>query len=152
MKKQSTNKFSQELKREVSLPKKIGIDILGGLLILASLLFGWLPGVGGIPLFLAGLGLLATNHEWARRLLYALKDRADSIIKSIFRDHPVLVFTYDVVAIGLLVTAGIVLGTSDGNIVRGFAISAGFLGIGLLLGNKNRIKHLNDFVRKLARK
>jgi len=55
--------------RERSKSKRILIDIAGILLVIISPFFGWVPGPGGIPIFLAGLGLLATNHEWAKHLL-----------------------------------------------------------------------------------
>jgi hypothetical protein len=48
---------------------RVAVGILGGLLILTSGLIGWLPGPGGIPLFLLGLAVLASEFHWARRLL-----------------------------------------------------------------------------------
>lgn len=53
---------------------RIGVGVLGGLLIIAAPLTGWLPGPGGIPLFIAGLAVLASEFEWAQRLLYRVKD------------------------------------------------------------------------------
>ncbi|MEU0089810.1 PGPGW domain-containing protein [Kribbella sp. NPDC006257] len=53
---------------------RIGVGVLGGLLIIAAPLTGWLPGPGGIPLFIAGLAVLASEFEWAQRLLYKVKD------------------------------------------------------------------------------
>lgn len=35
-----------------------------------SVSIGWLPGPGGIPLFLVGLAVLATEFVWAARLLW----------------------------------------------------------------------------------
>ncbi len=143
---------NKTLKKEVPLPKKIAVDILGVLLIIASILFGWLPGVGGIPLFLAGLGLLATNHEWAKRLLLRVKDTGSSFVKTIFRDHPILVLVYDIAAIALLVTAGLTLGAADGNLGRGFASIIAFFGFGLLIGNRQRITKINALVRRITRR
>jgi Putative transmembrane protein (PGPGW) len=45
------------------------VGVLGGALVVLSVLTGWLPGPGGIPLFLAGLAVLASEFAWARRLL-----------------------------------------------------------------------------------
>ena len=73
-------RIKEKLVRERSLPHKIAVDVLGILLIIAAGLFGWLPGPGGIPLLLAGLSLLATNHEWARKLLHSLKENGNKII------------------------------------------------------------------------
>jgi putative transmembrane protein PGPGW len=44
------------------------------LLLIAAPLTGWLPGPGGIPLFIAGLAVLASEFEWAQRVLYKVKD------------------------------------------------------------------------------
>jgi hypothetical protein len=49
------------------------VGVVGGILIIAAPLTGWLPGPGGIPLFIAGLAVLASEFEWAQRLLYRVK-------------------------------------------------------------------------------
>lgn len=139
-----------QLKKEIPLPKKIGIDILGGLLILASILFGWLPGPGGIPLFLAGLGLLSINHAWARRILKRVKANGNKLADLVFKDHPALIIVYDVLAVILIVGAGIIWGLWSGNLVRGLAIALIFLGLSLFLGNRSRIQKINAYVRKLT--
>lgn len=142
----------EKLEREVSLPHKIAVDTLGILLIIAAGLFGWLPGPGGVPLLLAGLGLLATNHEWARKLLHSLKENGNKVIEVVFRDHPLLVITYDILAVTLLIVAGLVFGQASGNIWRGLATALAFLGVGLFLGNRKRIYALNRFVSRVIRR
>jgi uncharacterized protein (TIGR02611 family) len=52
---------------------RIGIGVLGGLLLVLAPLTGWLPGPGGIPIFILGLAVLASEFEWAQRLLYRVK-------------------------------------------------------------------------------
>lgn len=42
--------------------------VVGVAMIVASIALGWLPGPGGIPLFLAGVAVLSTQFEWAQRL------------------------------------------------------------------------------------
>lgn len=42
--------------------------IVGSIFIIASALTGWLPGPGGIPLFLIGIAILATEFEKAQRV------------------------------------------------------------------------------------
>jgi hypothetical protein len=51
------------------LAKRIALDSMGIFLIIIAVPIGWLPGPGGIPLILIGLGLLAKNNKWARELL-----------------------------------------------------------------------------------
>lgn len=42
--------------------------VVGSLFILAAAATGWLPGPGGIPLFLIGVAILATEFAWAERV------------------------------------------------------------------------------------
>jgi hypothetical protein len=51
------------------------VGAVGGTLVVLSVLTGWLPGPGGIPLFLAGMAVLASEFAWARRLLDRARDR-----------------------------------------------------------------------------
>ncbi|WP_298989235.1 PGPGW domain-containing protein [uncultured Pseudokineococcus sp.] len=48
---------------------RVGVAVVGGLLFVAWALLSWLPGPGGIPLFLLALAVLSTEFSWARRLL-----------------------------------------------------------------------------------
>lgn len=47
--------------------KRVVVFILGVSLLILSVALGWLPGPGGIPLALAGLWLLSTEFDWAKR-------------------------------------------------------------------------------------
>lgn len=47
---------------------------IGGSLVILSGLLGWLPGPGGIPLFLVGIAILATEFEWAERFKHYMLD------------------------------------------------------------------------------
>lgn len=150
-----THKHSR-LKRKptivLSLPHKIMVDVLGIFLIILAGLIGWLPGPGGIPLFLAGLSLLATNHKWARKLLHTTKNKGIKLVDIVFRKHPILVIGYDILALILLILAGLLFGKASGNIWRGLAVSLLFLGIGLLLGNRQRINSLNNLINSLIKR
>ncbi len=137
-------------KGDRSLPKRIGIDILGVLLILGSALFGWVPGPGGIPLFLAGLGLLATNHEWARKVFVEIKQRGMSLSDTIFKDHPMLVLTYDILAIILLITGGVLFAAATNNIYAGLSIVIFFLGVSLFFGNRKRANKIAAWAKRIA--
>lgn len=143
-------KVKNTLNKEIPLPKKIAIDTLGVLLIIGSILFGWLPGPGGIPLFIAGLSLLASNHEWARKLLESVKQNGMRIMDTIFNDHPVIAFMIDATAITLLVFTAVLVGQQRGGIFTSIAVIAGFVGVGLLLGNRKRINKLNQFVKHMT--
>jgi hypothetical protein len=47
---------------------------VGGSLIVTAGLFGWLPGPGGIPLFLVGVAILATEFVWAEKFKHYMLD------------------------------------------------------------------------------
>jgi uncharacterized protein (TIGR02611 family) len=55
--------------------KRIAISVVGGLLVLAGLVFLVLPGPGFL-LIIAGLAVLATEYVWAQRALNYAKDKA----------------------------------------------------------------------------
>ncbi|HTE57663.1 MAG TPA: hypothetical protein VK694_02880 [Verrucomicrobiae bacterium] len=119
-------------------------DTLAVLCMLAALLTGWLPGPGGIPLFLIGLSLLAINHDWAQRYIDLLREYADKISDVIFTP-PRRVF-FDTATVVLLI-AGVLL------LVRHSAIwmvSAGIFCIGFALlcffGNRNRWARVKNWV------
>jgi len=54
---------------------RIVVGVVGILLIVLAALTGWLPGPGGIPLAIAGLAVLASEFEWAQRLLHPIEVR-----------------------------------------------------------------------------
>ncbi|MEK7153613.1 MAG: PGPGW domain-containing protein [Patescibacteria group bacterium] len=60
--------------RTPSAVRKPLVLIVGSLFILAAAATGWLPGPGGIPLFLIGVAVLATEFAWAERLRDKLMD------------------------------------------------------------------------------
>lgn len=79
--------------------KRIMIDGAGyGLLILA-VLTGWLPGPGGIPLALAGLGLLSINNEWAREIRQYLIDHGGNIVRILFPPNLFVQWLYDIIVV-----------------------------------------------------
>jgi hypothetical protein len=119
-------------------------DTLAVLCMLAALLTGWLPGPGGIPLFLIGLSLLAINHEWAQRYIDMLREYADKISDVIFTP-PRRVF-FDILTVFLLGLATFLL-------VRHSALWMVSLGIFSLagaslcfFGNRNRWARLKAWI------
>lgn len=134
--------MAEHNKTERSFAKKVGIDILGVLMIIGAGLFGWIPGPGGIPLFLAGLGLLATNHEWARRLLDRIKRDGLNLFERFFNDHPVITALYDVVSVLLIVLAVWVFTSFTNNLAQSTAIVFAFVALGLFLGNRKRLQRI----------
>jgi hypothetical protein len=111
-------------------------DTLAVLFMVGALLTGWLPGPGGIPLFIIGLSLLAINHEWAEKYIHMLREYADKISDLIFL--PKLRVFFDVLS-PLLLVVGIVLLVYQDAI---WMLSLGIFLLGMslltLVGNRNR--------------
>lgn len=122
-------------------------DLAGVGLIILAVLTGWIPGPGGIPLFLAGLGLLAINHEWARRWLRQFKTHGLKLAELFFREHPVLKIIYDALALAL-VAGGIILLVQLQGLSRTFATVLLFLGLGLFFGNRKRLQKITAFFKR----
>lgn len=129
--------------------KALLVDILGFTLILVAIPISWLPGPGGIPLIIIGLSLLATNHEWAERLMNRVKEEAFKASKRVTDADPATKWGIDILGI-IFITAAVVLLTQfTRNITTTAAISLSIGAIVLLLTNQNR--HLKLW-RKLFRK
>lgn len=103
--------------------KRFGTDIAGYGLIILGVLTGWLPGPGGIPLILAGLGLLSIHNHWARRLLLFTKNNASRFMEYIFPENPIAKAAHDAVAIVLVSAAIYIFVTKDTFLDIGITIS-----------------------------
>jgi len=67
-------KLKHSWSRTPTTVRKPLVLIVGLLFIIASGLLGWLPGPGGIPLFLIGIAILATEFAWAHRIKVIILD------------------------------------------------------------------------------
>jgi uncharacterized protein (TIGR02611 family) len=63
---------------------RIAITIVGVVVIIAGIILLPLPGPGWVVIF-AGLGLLATEYDWARRLLRAARAKAAQLAAKVRR-------------------------------------------------------------------
>jgi hypothetical protein len=130
--------YNFKVKKQI---KRIAYDIAGVSLIIASPLLGWLPGPGGIPLFLAGLGLLAVHNEWARNLLHIAKIHAEDFLDFIFPlENNRLKIIHDIIGTILLITSLVLLATLSKPFV--YIVPFMFLASGLfwVLYNRRRYK------------
>lgn len=127
--------------------KVVLTDIAGVCLIILAFLTGWIPGPGGTPLLLAGLGLLAINHAWARRLLWWVKDTGVQLAAKFFKDHPLLMLAYDFLALILLI-GGIYILINIQGFWRATATVAFFLSLAIFLGNRQRLQRITQRFHK----
>lgn len=122
--------------------KRILIDVAGfGLMFLAPLL-GWLPGPGGIPLFLAGLGLVSTNHDWARRLLQDFDVRRVELTNRYLMAGWAVSIFIDLVCICLTLFGIYTSFTADSLIGRGLGAGLASFAILVILSNQKRLDRI----------
>jgi hypothetical protein len=122
--------------------KRILTDAAGYLLILAGIATGWLPGPGGIPLIVGGLGLLSINNLWAKRLRIWVVENGGKAAEMLFPKHPVAEWGYDVLVV-LLFVLTIVLEVRHASVVEmGLGVTAFFLALFIALTNRDRLKRL----------
>ena len=126
--------------------KIIILDSLAVLCFIGVILFGWLPGPGGIPLFLAGLALLAVNHDWAERWLETAKHKGKSFKKILFPDIPWVRHVYDALTILFVLIATKIYFTTTNRIIAAASIAAVCFSVFVFLVNRDRLDKLSAFV------
>lgn len=82
------NKFKRHWFRLPRSARRPLVFIVGTLLILLSALIGWLPGPGGMVIFLLGIAVLSTEFTWAERLRNWLMERFKNM-RDYLRQEPV---------------------------------------------------------------
>lgn len=128
--------------------RRLLIDAAGFGLIFLGLAFGWLPGPGGVPLILAGLGLLAQNYEWARRLQGKLIKQGRNALETFFPRHPAAHIIYDILSLLLLAGAVWVLYRTTGRLWDALAVAGFFTGLMLLAGNRQRLQRFTAWLNR----
>ena len=122
--------------------KRIAIDTAGYLLLIAAALTGWLPGPGGIPLFIAGLGLLSINNEWARRLRDYLLKHGGKFVQKLFPPNPYIQWLYDIVVVLLWILVFILAEKHAALWQVSLAIALFFISVAIALLNRDRMQRL----------
>lgn len=128
--------------------KRLAIDAAGYALIVGGIALGWLPGPGGIPLIVAGLGLLSIHNAWAKRLRLTVVNHGGKLMNVLFPRWPWVEWGYDIVAFLLLVLT-LLLELHHAHIWEiGLGISAFFVALFIALSNRDRLDQLR---RRLVR-
>ncbi len=129
--------------------KVIGTDIAGVTCLILVPLVGWLPGPGGIPLLITGLGLLAINHEFARNWLHYVKKHSQSLRDIIFPEIKWLQWLWDAVAVSMLIIGTILNFQAEHFLLKGFSIGVMAGSTTVFMMNRKRLDWLE---RKLLKK
>jgi len=132
--------------------KVIAYDLAGvGCLILVPIL-GPLPGPGGIPLLLAGFGLLAVNHDWADNAIIYTKKHSENMIKIVFPDKTWTKWFWDIGLISIFMFGIWVDSLSElfWFTVLGLLINA--TATTLFMFNRGRLDWINSQLRKFGKR
>lgn len=139
-------------RRKNPLWKVVATDALGVLCLLLVPFFGPLPGPGGIPLLLAGFGLLAANHDWADNAIHYVKRHSESLQNVIFPNIAWVKWSWDIFVI-LLIIGGTWLNIAAGNWfwkAFSYGLLAGSTTIFML--NRNRLAWLDRQLRRTGKR
>ena len=74
------DKLKRNWKKVPDTPRRALVFVGGVLLIIAAPLIGWVPGPGGMIVFLLGIAVLASEFSWAERLKNMLLDFGKQLI------------------------------------------------------------------------
>ena len=132
--------------------QRVLIDALGFLMLAAVPLVGWIPGPGGVPLLLGGLGLLSINHEWARRLLHQVKTKGTSLYEVAFPENPRIYLLYDLIGIFGLGISIYLATIVTGSLKLSLSIAGIFFTGSLLLANRKRLDKITAYIQKSTKK
>lgn len=122
--------------------KRIAIDIAGFSMIIAAPLIGWLPGPGGIPLFLAGLGVLSLNYEWPERVIKHFDEQRVDFTERYLVKNKKVSRAIDIASVVLILIALTLILTQQSIVIRGMSVGLITLSIITLLSNQKRIDKL----------
>lgn len=123
-------------------PKRILTDAAGYFLILAGVATGWLPGPGGIPLVLAGLGLLSIHNKWAQELRDYLIKNGGKAVKILFPDNRYVQIMYDIIVVLLLALVAALAWQHSAIWQISLAVALFFIALLIAGTNRDRIKRL----------
>lgn len=118
--------------------KRLMTDLAGYLLILLSALTGWLPGPGGVPLLLAGLGLLSINNKWAHDLREYVLKNGGRVIEFLFPKNRAIEWGYDMLALLLLVLSSLLIWSHSALWQISLAVAGYFSALFIALMNRDR--------------
>ena len=133
--------------KDNSLLKVIGTDIAGVICLILVPILGPLPGPGGIPLLVTGLGLLAINHDWAKDWLSYVKKHSESVRDIMFPDTTWAKWGWDIIAASLLIAGLWINLFAEWWLIKGMSIGMMASSTTLFLLNRNRIAKLDEKLR-----
>jgi hypothetical protein len=120
------------------------VFVLGLVFILIAPFIGWIPGPGGILVFLAGIAILGSEFDWAKSLQAFFLNTVPAEVKKRWRPTPKWEVTFDAVALTML--SGCLITVSQA--MWAPSLSLGLGGICLAMFNRERLQRLKTFFKK----
>lgn len=136
------------MKKPRNYGRLILFDTLAVLCFIGVALFGWLPGPGGIPLFLLGLSFLAVNHEWAERWLETAKHKGVTFKKWLFPNKTWVKNLYDLLSIAVMTGGVYVLFAYNHRLMEAGAVAIIIFSLFVFLLNRDRSDRLSAWYRR----
>lgn len=135
-----------------TLIKVILTDMAGvGCLMLVPFL-GPLPGPGGIPLIVAGLGLLAANHDWADDAIVYVKKRSSSLRKIVFPDITWVKWSWDLFSLSLISFGTWLNIVAEHWLLKGMSIGIMASASTIFMLNRDRLDWLDKTLRRSGKR
>lgn len=135
-----------------SLLKVIITDMAGvGCLMLVPFL-GPLPGPGGIPLLVAGFGLLAANHDWADDAIVYIKKHSTSLRNVVFPNVTWVKWSWDLFALFLISFGTWLNFVAEHWLLKGMSIGIMASASTVFMLNRDRLDWLDKALRRTGKR
>lgn len=128
--------------------KRFGTDIAGYICLILVLPVGALPGPGGIPLLIAGLGLLSIHNAWAKSLLEYAKKHSNSLRGIFFPSNKNIEFAWDIFAVSLFSSAFLVNIYSEHWFFTILSTVMGASSTTIFMLNRSRLERIGRKIKK----
>jgi len=133
-------------RKHVALRKPV-IFVLGVVLIFVSPFIGFLPGPGGIVVFLGGIAVLGSEFDWALALKAFFLEKVPREVKKRWQPTPRWEFVFDLTSILLVICSGLFFYYKFWSPFVSTLVG----GITLFIFNRNRLDHARRRFRKSKR-
>jgi uncharacterized protein (TIGR02611 family) len=129
--------------------KRVIIDAVGYLLVALGIILMPVPGPGGLPVMLAGLGLLSIENNWAKSCRQWLLDNGHNLAAKFFPKNKSIQLIYDLLA-AIILSVSLYITIKDTSKLVGMAATLGISGSLMILGFN--CQRLDRFLSSLKRK
>ena len=135
-----------------SLIKVILTDMAGVACLMLVPFLGPLPGPGGIPLIIAGFGLLAANHDWADDAIVYVKKHSTTLRDVVFPNITWVKWSWDLFALSLISFGTWLNIVAEHWLLKGMSIGIMASASTIFMFNRNRLEWLDKALRRTGKR